>query len=407
MIHQIIKTISKATVICTVTVTGCLSCGGQSGVQSLFAEQPKTVRAYAPEMNNMEMLSMTQLPGWQLLAGTQWIGNTFTNSIKGVNESLNANFYFDSGRSYTQSSNVKSGAYDQNHVYLNVMSAADYLDFVFRRQFPNVKNARRTKLKTLDQFSEAEQQQLEQERVKLYNSVAQFLRQTGGTHTQFRGTTADRSEVEYKWVQDGDTIVHIMGTSIFASYSNHQHYGLPPSSTVNWSQGTMITVTLPTKNYKKVESDIEKMFPTMKWNEQYMTAISNIVWEDIHRKVADIHRMQGEMAQAQIRHQQRMSQILQETNEYTYNVRREVFANRQASQQRINQGWRDVVVGVDRYMGTDGKVVEVPVNMGSKVWQSAEGGTIYSSDSYLFRAVDYLPDKDGIEREFRQLQLLK
>jgi hypothetical protein len=41
------------------------------------------------------------------------------------------------------------------------------------------------------------------------------------------------------------------------------------------------------------------------------------------------------------------------------------------------------------------------------VWQHAESGTIYSSDSYLFRAVDYLPDKDGIEREFRQLQLLK
>ena len=31
------------------------ACGGQSGVQFLFAEQSKSVRAYAPEMNNMEM----------------------------------------------------------------------------------------------------------------------------------------------------------------------------------------------------------------------------------------------------------------------------------------------------------------------------------------------------------------
>ena len=385
------------------------ACGGQSGQAgfTVFAEQPKTVRAYAPEMNNMEMLSMTQQPGWRLLAGTQWIGNMFTNSIKGVNESLNANFYFDSDRRYMQSSNVKSGATDQNHVYLNVMSAANYLDFVFRRQFPNVKNARRTKLKTIDQFSEAERQQLEEQRVELYNTTLQFMQQTGGTHTQFLGTTADRSEVEYKWVQDGDTIVHLMGTIILAAYTNYHHYGLPPISTVNWSQGPMLTITAPTKNVKKVEEDIRKMFPTMKWNEQYMTVLSNIVWEDVRRKVADIQRMQGEMAQAQIRHQQRMSQILQETHEYTYNVRREAIANRQASQQRINQGWRDVVVGVDRFMGTDGKVVEVPVSAGHNVWQNAESGTIYSSDSYLFRAVDYLPDKDGIERQFRQLQLMK
>jgi hypothetical protein len=45
--------------------------------------------------------------------------------------------------------------------------------------------------------------------------------------------------------------------------------------------------------------------------------------------------------------------------------------------------------------------------MGSKAWQSADGGTIYTSDSYLFHAVDNLYDKNGNLQEFRQLQLLK
>ena len=74
---------------------------------------------------------------------------------------------------------------------------------------------------------------------------------------------------------------------------------------------------------------------------------------------------------------------------------------------RVNQGWRDAIVGVDRFMGADGKVVEVPVSMGSKVWQSADAGTILTSDRYLFQPIDNLYDKNGNLQEFRQLQLMK
>ena len=80
------KTITN--ILTATAVIFIFACGGQTGggIQSVLAQQPKTVRAYAPEMNNMEMLSMTQLPGWQLLAGTQWIGNMYCTSVKGVNE---------------------------------------------------------------------------------------------------------------------------------------------------------------------------------------------------------------------------------------------------------------------------------------------------------------------------------
>jgi len=389
--------------ILAAVIAGCVSCNGQPG----FAEQPKTVRAYAPEMNNMEMLSMTQLPGWQLLAGTQWIGNMYCNSVKGVNEQLNASFFYDGCRNYTQTPMAKSGTADRTTVYLNVMSAADYLDFVFRRQFPNLKDAKRTMLKTLDQYSEAERHELEEQRVTLYNGTLQYIRQSPGAgQHHIRAQTIDRSSAEYKWVQDGDTVIHYMEALINASYQDFRGPYMN-TSIVSWGQGWLITATSPMKNSKKASDDIIKMFTTAQWNEQYIASLNNMVVEGMRRNEAETRRIQGEMAQAEIRHQQRMSQIIQETNEYVSNVRREVYANRQASQERINQGWRDVVVGVDRYMGTDGKVVEVPVSMGNKVWQNAESGTIYSSDSYLFRAVDYLPDKDGIEREFRQLQLLK
>jgi hypothetical protein len=357
-------------------------------------------------MNNMEMLTMTQLPGWQLLAGTQWIGNTYCNSIKGVNDQLNATFYYDGRRGYTHSNSALPTT-DGQIVFMNYMSAPDYLDFVFRRQFPNVKNAKRTMLKTLDQFPEEERQQVENTRVMLYNDAVQYNNQSAGaSFTHIRKVTAERAKAEYRWVQDGDSIIHYMDVFIHATYMDFRsHYH--NSSMIQWAQGYLLTGTVPVKNSEKADEDLMQILPSIRWNEQYLNACNNIVMQGIQRTDAETRRIQGEMAQSEIRHQQRMTQILQETNDYAYKTRQEVFANQQASQERINQGWRDVVVGVDRYMGTDGKVVEVPVSMGSQVWQNAESGTIYTSDSYLFHAVAQLPDKDGIVREFRQLQLLK
>ena len=383
------------------------ACGGQSGVQSLFAQQSKTVHAYAPEMNNMEMLSMTQLPGWQLLAGTQWTASSFCNSIKGVNESLNASFYYDGDRHYVQSSSAQSGTTDGKSIYLNLMSASDYLDFAFHRQFPKLKNAKRTMLKTFDQYSEADRQQMEEHRIAMYNDALPYMQQMASAqYSQLRKQTIDRASAEYKWVQDGDTIIHFMEVLINASYVDVRSPYLN-SSTIYWGQEWLITVTSPTKNSKKTGEDFIKMIMSAKFNDAYIASLGNIVMERMRRTDADSRRIMNEMTQAEIRHQQQMMQIIQETNDYVSRTQQEVFANRQASNERISQGWRDAIVGVDRYMGTDGKVVEVPVSMGNKVWQNAESGTIYSSDSYLFRAVDYLPDKDGIEREFRQLQLMK
>jgi len=389
--------------ILIVTAVVCVSCSGQPG----FAQQPKTVHAYAPEMNNMEMLSMTQLPGWQLLAGTQWIGGNFCNSIKGVNESLNASFYYDGDRHYVQSSTAQSGTTDGKSIYLNLMSAADYLDYVFHRQFPNLKGAKRTMLKTLDQYSAADRQQVEEHRIAMYNDALLYMQQTAtGQYSQLRAQTIDRASAEYKWVQDGDTIIHFIEVLINASYVDVRSPYLN-SSTIYWGQEWLMTVTTPTKNSKKAGEDFIKMIMSAKFNDAYIASLGNMVMERMRRTDADSRRIMNEMTQAEIRHQQQMMQIIQETNDYVRKTQQEVFANRQASQERINQGWRDAIVGVDRYMGTDGKVVEVPVSMGNKVWQSAEGGTIYTSDSYLFRAIDNLPDKDGIERQFRLLQLMK
>jgi hypothetical protein len=375
--------------------------------RAVFAEQPKTVRAYAPEMNNMEMLNMTQMPGWQLLAGTQWMGASYTNSIKAVNENLNASFFFDTNRGYRQSQLAQQGTIDGKNVYLNVMTAADYLDYVFHRQFPNVQGAKRVRLKTLDMYSAEERQQLEKHRVDTYNAILQYNSQSaGGAYTHIRAQTVDRATADYKWVQDGDTIIHSMETLINATYTDFRSPQLNYSG-VNWSQEWLMTGTVPVKNNKKMLKDIEEMFQSLKWNEQYIAMLNYIVMQGMQQTEADNRRVVNEMAQAEIRHQQRMSQMIRETNEYVSNVQREVFANQQASAERVSRGWRDAIVGVDRYMGTDGNVVEVPVSMGSKVWQSADGGTILTSDSYMFKPVDNLYDKDGRIQEFRQLQLLK
>ena len=390
--------------ITTVMIAGCFtSCTGQSG----FGEQSKTVRAYSREMNNMEMLSMEQMSGWQLLAGTQWIGNSYCNSIKGVNEKLNANFFVDSNRNYTQSSIGRSGTTDGKMVFLKLMPAPDYLDYVFHRQFPNVKNAKRTMLKTLDMYSDAERAQLEEVRKMMYDANVQFNRQSaGGAYTHVRKQTIDRAAVEYKWEQDGDTIIHFMETVIHATYMDFRSQYLN-SSSISWSQGALITATTPAKNSKKVKTDVEQMCASIVWNEQYINALNQIIQQGMQRNDAEVRRIQNEMAQAEIRHQQNMARTIQETNDYIAKTTSEVYANRQASMQRINQGWRDAIIGVDRYVGVDGKVQEVPVSMGSKVWQSADAGTIYTSDSYLFSPVDNLLDKNGNLQEFRQLQLLK
>jgi hypothetical protein len=149
------------------------------------------------------------------------------------------------------------------------------------------------------------------------------------------------------------------------------------------------------------------MLQTIKFNEQYTAACNNIVKQGIAYNDAQTRRIMNEMTVSEMQHRQKMAGMMQETNDYIANNRREVNANRQASMERINNGWRDAIVGVDRFVGTDGKVLEVPTSAGHNVWQSAEGGTIYSSDSYIFSPVAGLPDKDGVVREFRQLQLLK
>jgi len=383
-----------------------------------FTEQPKTVRAFAPEMDDLEMVSMTQMPGWQILAGTQWIGKHPTNTIKGVNDDLNACFLMEGSRNYTQNQHVKSGTFDGKTLYLNLMSAAEYLDYVFYRQFPDVKNVKRTVLKTLDMYSDAERQQLEAQRSEMFTAMVNYMKTApGGADYHISKATADRATVEFRWLQENDSIVQIMEVSIIAIYNQFRSAYYSESS-INWQQLLLTTVTAPVKNIDKTKSDLEQMIPTIEWNKEYNNMLTAIIMEDVRQNEDATRRImyeneqahlrhQQEMAQSAIRHQQKMAQIMQETNDYIYKSRQDVYANRQASQERINQGWRDAVVGVDRYMGADGKVVEVPVSAGSKVWQSADGGTIYTSDSYLFNAVDNLYDKNGKIQEFKQLQLLK
>ena len=408
----ILNTLATAIVVCN------FSCMGQGQGKTLLAEQPKTVRAYSPEMNNMEMLTMTQMPGWQILAGVQWFSNVFFASIKGVNESANASFFYDDARGYEHSPTAQSATTNGRTVYLNVMSAADYLDYVFRNQFPNVQGAKRTKLTTMDMLPESELRELEELRVTRYNeTLAVSKRFIGSENVHITAQTIDRASAEYRWVQDGDSVIHFMEVIINATYRNTVNPYFTTSS-IGWGQEWLITSTMPVKNAKKMTEDINRMLSSRKWNEQFVAALNNIGNEGVQRTNAEIMRMrdeaaqahlrhQQEMAQSQMRHQQNMAQQIMETQDYVANVRRDVNANRQASMERVNQGWRDAIVGVDRYMGADGKVLEVPVSMGSKVWQSAEGGTVYTSDSYLFNPIASLPDKDGIVREFRQLQLMK
>ena len=377
--------------------------GIADGIASLL-EQDKTVRAYSPNMVDVEMLSMTQKPGWSLLAGTQWIGNTYCNSVMGVNDKLGGYFSMDGPRAYTHDDYSYPNGLT---VYLKFMSAADYMDYVFRRQFPGVKDAQRTRLMTIDQFSEAEQRQLEEQRQVSYNSSVQYSRQLpNAANFRIKDQTIDRSYAEYKWVQNGDTIVHAMDVVINAT---HQEFVSPyfQSSMVLWTQQLMLTYTGPVKHIVKVKEAVEQMLGSVKYNSQYLTALNNIVAEGMQRHSAETQRIMNEMAISELKHQQNMARQIQETQEYVMNTRREVFANRQASMERVNQGWTDVIRGVNRYTDGEGKVMEVPVSAGSNVWHSAEGGTIYSSDSYLFNSTANLPDKDGIVREFRQLQLLK
>ena len=398
-----------------------VSCIGQSnsgenksntGLGGLFSikEEPKIVRAFDPNMNGMEMLSIEQQPGWTLLAGTDWVGvSNYTNCLKGVNEKMNAMFYSEGGRSYIQNQYNQSGTADGKAVYLNYMSATEYLDYVFHRQFPNLNNAKRTMLKTVDQFSEEERNQLEEKRILNYNNMVQSISQLPNAQMfKIQGQYVDRSVAEYKWVDEkGDSIVHKMDVIVHATVEDILNPYASTTRMILWSQEVIYTSTSPVKNSEKINKDIEKMLSTITFNQQYFAACNNIIQQGIERNQYHVRRIQNEMAVAEMRHQQKLADMNRETQEYISNVRREVFANREASRERVSQGWRDAIVGVDRFVGTDGNVVEVPVSAGHNVWQSADGGTIYSSDSYLFNPITTLPDKDGIDREFRQLQLLK
>jgi len=398
------KTIHILTVSAAMMLT---SCGGQTGVQAVFAEQPKTVRAYAPEMNNMEMLSMTQAPGWRILAGTQWIGNSYTISVRGANDDLNAAVFSDTNRGYTQSPMGQSGTSDGKTVYLNYMSAPDYLDYVFHRQFPNVKGARRVTLKTIDQYPEEDRMKFENFRAQYYNTAVQFQRQMPGGENNFvRQATVDCASAEYQWVQDGETIVHTIEAAISAVYIDHRTPYFNYSS-IQWQQNGLTTLTFPEKNRKRVEEDFKQMEASFKMNDAYIAALNNRVMQEMQRVDANMRRQQAEMAQAEINHQQRMAKMIQETNTQIANTQREAIANRQAAQDRISRTWTDAIVGESRFLDKEGNVVKIPVTAGSHAWENADGSTIITSDSYLFHPVENLVDKDGFIREFREMQLLR
>ena len=418
VINNLMTQYVATVIIFTFILTSCIgqSNSGENksntGLGGLFSikEEPKIVRAYDPNMNGMEMLSIEQQPGWTLLAGTEWVGvSNYTNCLKGVNEKMNAMFYSEGGRSYIQNQYNQSGTTDGKAVYLNYMSATEYLDFVFRRQFPNLTNAKRTMLKTVDQFTDEERQKLEDSRIKNYNAMAAFISQMpNGNNFRIQGQYVDRSAAEYKWVDEkGDSIVHSMDVIIHATVEDILSPYASATRMIIWNHEVIYISTCPVKNAEKTNKDIEKMLSTITFNQQYFAACNNIIKQGIERNQYHIRRIQNEMAVAEMRHQQKLADMNRETQEYISNVRREVFANREASRERVSQGWRDAIVGVDRFVGTDGNVVEVPVSAGHNVWQSAEGGTIYSSDSYVFSPIANLPDKDGIVREFKQLQLLK
>ena len=394
-----------------------VSCGWQSdtqtGGQSVFAvqtkaEKPKTVRAYAPEMNNMEMLSMTQMPGWRILAGTEWIGNSYCVSVRGVNDDLNAGMFWDGARNYTQSPMGKSGTSDGKTVYLNYMSAPDYLDYVFHRQFPNVKGARRVTLKTIDQYPEEERGKMENYRKQLFNTTVQGYRQMpGGENAIVRKTTVDCAGTEYQWVQDdGESIVHGMEVVVAATYVDRRSRYLNQSS-IEWQQVALNTATFPAKNRERVEADFKQMRASAKTNDAYIAALNNIIMQGMRREGEIQSNLQAQMTQAEIQHQNRMTKMMQETNTKIANVQREAIANRQAAQDRSFRTWTDAIIGVNRFLDKEGNVVQMPVTAGSHAWENADGSTIITSDSYLFRPVENLVDRDGFLREFREMQLLR
>ncbi|MDL2221766.1 hypothetical protein LJC35_04355 [Parabacteroides sp. OttesenSCG-928-N08] len=357
----------------------------------------KVAKARDLLLNDILIYNMEKPKEWQFLVGSDWGLPSPCITLKGVNSEDNAFLLVDGQRHFTSHPlPVKKkklpflfgGDKSIPPPERQPMTAPDYLDMVIRKQFPESSDMKRIQLKTYNDYSLRERQQMEQKCLKeATDNHRKYVVQKGDTiDISLREVAVDRARAEYLFVSDGDTILHVMEVTLYFHTNDRTRSGAGGSQqVVDWSQQLLYTYTFPLSKRKLVESDVINIVGSLSIETPYSRAMKDPKQREIAQKeqaklLKAIRRAKPDKGKAT------------------------PFATRIENAEAAN--WQSRLFGMERYF-KGRKTIDIPAPFSWQYWNNAEDGLIYSNDSYLFDPAEPLMDKKGNNQSYRIMQSVR
>lgn len=372
-------------------------------------DETRKVSLYDPYMQNVQVLTIDCLPGWQLVGKVdmedfQQANGTPNIQIKGSDGARQLGFYTETTRSYyDENDGVATG---QRHPLLRNMkrpytTAEDYLQYVVRTQFPNAQSIELKEVQTYDKLPDAMRQRAEKYGQILLRNFQEGLANSamGSSFARILGAKVDAAAIVCAIkLEDGKEVYHV-ATANFYILDVRMPYGTMRTIDRRLWQALELTTFTATdeKSLAMAGDEAGRMKGSIQLNPQYTQTIASM-----HQ--GRIERIKQNVQAGIIRNQQqaaRISEQLRQNAAEISDIQMSMYESTSAMQDRVTQLHSEAIRGVNPYVSSDGTVVDIPIGSGTQVWSTSDAGTILSSDSYFFNP------NIGSTIEYQQMQLLR
>ena len=372
-------------------------------------DRERSVTLRDPYLQNAEALTITCLPGWQLVGKMdieefQQSNGSISFQIKGSDGARQLGFYTELCRPYyDENDGVPAG---QRHPLLRSMkrpytSAEEYLRYVAQRQFPDAQAIEVVETAPYEQVPEAFRQRADQFGQIRLTQFRQGLAQSvmGSSFAQILGARSDAAIVLCSvTLKNGRKLLHALNACFFILDVRMPAGTMRTIDRRMWEVIGLTTYTAPDQpGLDLAVQEAERMKASLKMNDRYVQTYAAM-------QQAAISRIQQNVRAGILRNQQqaaRLSEQIRQTADEISDIQMSMYESTSAMQDRVSALRSEAIRGVNPYLSSDGTVVDVPIGSGTQVWSTSDAGTILSSDSYFFNP------NIGSTIEYQEMQLLR
>ena len=372
-------------------------------------DRERSVTLRDPYLQNAEALTITCLPGWQLVGKMdieefQQSNGSISFQIKGSDGARQLGFYTELCRPYyDENDGVPAG---QRHPLLRSMkrpytSAEEYLRYVAQRQFPDAQAIEVVETAPYEQVPEAFRQHADQFGQIRLTQFRQGLAQSvmGSSFARILGARSDAAIVLCSvTLKNGRKLLHALNACFFILDVRMPAGTMRTIDRRMWEVIGLTTYTAPDRQGLDLAvQEAERMKTSLKMNDRYVQTYAAM-------QQAVISRIQQNVRAGILRNQQqaaRLSEQIRQTADEISDIQMSMYESTSAMQDRVSALRSEAIRGVNPYLSSDGTVVDVPIGSGTQVWSTSDAGTILSSDSYFFNP------NIGSTIEYQEMQLLR